>query len=677
MNLAEKYYSEPANYIVEAGGGYGKSTSLKYLANISFVREIQGKKNMAIYIPMGELNFRKIQPGIFWDYLKQFFSHEVTEKALVDMILNTKENIHYLFLLDGLNEMYNYEINGQTVMDYVCNDILRLMKCENVNIIISTRSAEILPEKVKRFFKVLVLQPLSNEVVSDCLGLENLMEIPGHIREMLKNPMLLTIFKKIYNWIPEQAFAIDNKYELFELYIKQELELHTHETYSDHLSVVRKYVIEKVLPLIAFHVENNLMREENNNEKNMTDLLKEVCLNNCALKDIDLKVVQDVIKSLEILDTNLNFRHEMFRDFFAAKGFVQMGQDGYIEEMVVFLERLTGWLEYKNNQRDIPRRTRFLDLADFIYAVFKADLAKAMSSFGIQSEERRLCLAEKFYQELAGVYDDLSNGEEAARIGWIALDYLKISEQYFSPFITAQKYSFLYYAVKWDKNEKEKCYNVIVHAKKILDQIDQSYHDWNYHEVYGKVLSNIGSYYYKLGSERQELGDQEKANDMFHEAEMWHRESLDYRKEYCSASMQAASFRTLMSDAFKQQDYERAYCYYCEAVNILSPQHSLEGNLMFKKTLIPEDLVERALGSEIEILKGNSSCQLKKEILKNLSGQVRYIYEKSTESGRRNLKMLESLEKKLDALKGYELIIADEKLLNVVDEYLKRCKSFH
>ena len=677
MNLIEKYYSEPGNYIVEAGGGYGKSTSLKYLSDISFGREIQGKKEMTVYIPMAEFNLRKAQPGILFDYLKQFFSNEVTEKALLEMISDSKENIHYLFLLDGLNEIHNYEINGQTVMDFVCNDILRLLNCENVNIIISARIAEILPERIKRHFKLLVLQPLSNDVVSHYLGLENLSVIPGHIREMLENPMLLTIFKKLYKWIPEQAIAIDNKYELFELYFKQDIDIHGQEIYSDHLLTVRRYVIEKILPFVAFRVENTLLRNEHDNEKNRADLLEEACLNSGYPENVNFMLVQDVVRSLWIVDSDLCFTHEMFRDYFAAKGFVQAGQKGCDEETASFLERLTDWLEYRNDQRDLLRRTRFLDLADFIYSIFKSDLRKAMKSFGVRPEKRRCCLTESFYQELSGVYDDLSNGEEASKIGWIALDYLKISEQYFSPLIAAQKYSFLYYVVKWDKNEDENCYKVILYAKKILDQMDQSQHDWKYHELYGKVLSNIGSYYYKLGSESKRCGNQEKADDMFRKAEKWHRQAMDYRKEYCSVSAQAQSFRTLMSDAYQLRNYSQGYQYYCEAMDVLSPQKSLEENLMFRNAVIPEDLVERALGSEFEILNENSSRQLTEEILKNLPGQIRYIYEKSTESGRRNLKMLESLEGKLDLLKKCDLIKAAPNLLKIVDEYLKRCRSFH
>lgn len=676
MNLVEKYYSEPGNYIVEAGGGYGKSTSLKYLADISFEREIHGKRELPIYISMAEFNFQKVRAGILFDYLKQFFSNEVTEKALLEMISDSKENIHYLFLLDGLNEIYNYEINGQTVLDFVCNDILRLLNCENVNIIISTRMAEILPEKIKKFFNLLVIQPLSNEVASHYLGLENLTMIPGHIREMLKTPMLLTIFKKLYDHIPEQVIAIDNKYELFELYFKQDLDLHTHKIYTDHLLIVREYVLEKVLPFIAFQIESALLKNEHD-EKNIMDLFREMCLKNHYPENVNLKLVQEVVKSLGILDHNLYFTHELFRDYFAMKGFIQAGEEGHSEEIYDFMEKLIEWLEYKDNRKDLPRRTKFLDLADFIFSIFKSELGKSLKVFGLQADEKRLCLAENFYQQLSGVYDDLSNGKEAARIGWIALDYLKMTEHYFLPVVVAQKYSFLYYSVKWDKNEDKKCYKIILHAKEILDQMDSEQQDGKYYELYGKVLSNIGSYYYKIGSENKSQGNQQKADEMFRKAETWHRQALDYRKTYCNRIMQVQSFRTLMSDAYQLRNYVQGYQYYCEAMDVLSPQQSLEESLMFRNAVIPEDLVERAIGSELEILKENEFHQLAEEILKNLPSQIRYIYERATESGRTNLKMLESLEGKLDVLEKCDLIKADQNLIEIVDDYLKRCRSFH
>ena len=195
MNLIERYLSKPGNYIVEAGGGYGKSTSLKYLAGFLKDRQVNGKKELAVYIPMAEFNFRNIQAGALLEYLRQFFSMEVTERAILEMIADSAEEYHYLFLLDGLNEVHNYEVNGQTVMDHICNDIMRLISYANVSFIISTRSAELIPENLKKEFEILVLQPLSNQAVSRYLGIKDMEMIPGHIRKMLENPMLLTIFR--------------------------------------------------------------------------------------------------------------------------------------------------------------------------------------------------------------------------------------------------------------------------------------------------------------------------------------------------------------------------------------------------------------------------------------------------------------------------------------------------
>lgn len=677
MNLVERYHREPGNYIVEAGGGYGKSTSLKYLAKDFAGMDGDERKELAIYIPMAEFNFHKVQPGILFDYLKQYFSNEVTEKALLEMIKTSAGEVHYLFLLDGLNEVHNYETKGQTVLDLICNDILDLLTCENVNFIISTRIGEILPKKVRKFFKHLVLQPLSNEAVGKYLGLEDLKSIPGHIRKMLENPMLLGIFKAIYRRMPEQAVKIENKYELFELHFAQDMDIHTHEVYGDHLLTVRRYALEKIIPFLAFQVEKDLLEDTQDKEKDLYPLLKEAYEQNSAPDNVSLELLLEVVLSLGILDQKLRFTHELFRDYFAAKGFKQAGENGAGEEAASFMEGLIHWLEYRNNQKDLPRRTRFLDLADFLFSLVGPGLVGKLRAYGVKPEERVLCLGENFYQHLSGIYEDLSDGREAAQIGWIALDHLKRAEACFSPVTAADKYSFIYYSVKWDRKEDEKCLKVILKAREILDQVDEGQRDREYHILYGKVLSNIGSYYYKRGTESKEQKDQEKAGEMFRQAEGWHRQALEYRKEHCDVSAQAASFKTLMSDAYQMGDFLQGYGYYREAMKALNPGKTLEEALIFRRNLIPEDLVERGMGSEYEILKENPDPELAAEILRELPGQIRYVYEKSAEPNRSNLEMLGSLEKKLDALQRCEEVKRDRDLLKLVREYKKKCGSFH
>lgn len=75
MNLLQKYLSDPDNYIIESAGGFGKSTQLKHLCTgiraESGSRDFDGKKHLAVYIPMNELNYMAGTPGIVFEYLKK------------------------------------------------------------------------------------------------------------------------------------------------------------------------------------------------------------------------------------------------------------------------------------------------------------------------------------------------------------------------------------------------------------------------------------------------------------------------------------------------------------------------------------------------------------------------------------------------------------------------------
>ncbi len=675
MNLIERYLSKPGNYIVEAGGGYGKSTSLKYLAGFLKDRQVNGKKELAVYIPMAEFNFRNIQAGALLEYLRQFFSMEVTERAILEMIADSAEEYHYLFLLDGLNEVHNYEVNGQTVMDHICNDIMRLISYANVSFIISTRSAELIPENLKKEFEILVLQPLSNQAVSRYLGIKDMEMIPGHIRKMLENPMLLTIFRDIYEKMPEQAVKIGNKYELFELYFVQDENLHHHEEYSDHLLRVRKYVIEKILPAAAFEAECRLLKNEQNSEKDMQEILKKTCDTCSPPEHTSAGMLREAVFSLGILDRNRRFTHELYRDYFAAKGFEQLNGSDAGDRTADFIELLNGWIEHNGRQKELARRTRFLDLADFIFSAVGSGLVRKLRSCGVRSEERILTLAENFYQQLSGVYDDLSEGREAAEIGWIALKHLQEAEQYYHPVEAAQKYSFTYYSIKWDitgdLQKDGKCLEVILNARKILDQVQDDWRDQEYHRLYGKVLSNIGSYYYKLGQKKGAC-----ALEMYETAERFHRQALEYRKKYCDDSALAASYRTLMSDSYQMGNYVQGYRYYCEAMDALNQNRTLEEALVFQKGGIPEDLVERAIGSEVKILMEGNEPELRARIQAELPNQIRYVYERSAQLNRSYLKMIRSLEEKLDELAECETVREKPGLLNRIMEYKKKCSSF-
>ncbi|MDY4633473.1 MAG: hypothetical protein SPC79_08945, partial [Dorea formicigenerans] len=486
MNLLQKYLSEPDNYIIESAGGFGKSTQLKHLCTgiraESGSMDFAGKKQLAVYIPMNELNYMAGTPGIVFEYLKRFFSHQVTKEAIEEMIRSTQDSTEYLFVLDGMNEVNNYEIGGQTIMDFICEDVQCLLSCKNVHIVLSTRRNESIPEDLREKFKVLRFQQITNERIRAYLHLKETDMLPGHLRNLLVNPMFLKMFGRLYSRRPELAIHITNKYELLELYYKEEIALHK-DKQEDHALAVRKYVLDCVIPYIAFHVELGLLKKQYEEEKDLQTLTQEAFEQYPPAEEISFEAVYKMVTNIGLVSEKLQFRHEILRDYFAVKGLKMIGEAGGHEQVETFMQNLVKWLEYRKTKKEknLHRRTRFLDVAEFIFSSEKKRLAQTFLRYGIRPEEKRLDIVQSFYQELSGVYDDLSQGKEAAEIGWIAIDYLEqipetIPETYHSIYERAEKRNFLFYSVKWavtleDDDTNKRCLDYIMLAKEKLEGI--------------------------------------------------------------------------------------------------------------------------------------------------------------------------------------------------------------
>ena len=123
-------------------------------------------------------------------------------------------------------------------------------------------------------------------------------------------------------------------------------------------------------------------------------------------------------------------------------------------------------------------------------------------------------------------------------------------------------------------------------------------------------------------------------------------------------------------------NYVQGYRYYCEAMDALNQNRTLEEALVFQKGGIPEDLVERAIGSEVKILMEGNEPELRARIQAELPNQIRYVYERSAQLNRSYLKMIRSLEEKLDELAECETVREKPGLLNRIMEYKKKCSSF-
>lgn len=689
MNLLQKYLSDPDNYIIESAGGFGKSTQLKHLCTgiraESGSMDFAGKKQLAVYIPMNELNYMAGTPGIVFEYLKRFFSHQVTKEAIEEMIRSTQDSTDYLFVLDGMNEVNNYEIGGQTIMDFICEDVQCLLSCKNVHIVLSTRRNESIPEYLREKFKVLRFQQITNERIRAYLHLKETDMLPGHLRNLLVNPMFLKMFGRLYSRRPELAIHITNKYELLELYYKEEIALHK-DKQEDHALAVRKYVLDCVIPYIAFHVELGLLKKQYEEEKDLQTLTQEAFEQYPSAEEISFEAVYKMVTNIGLVSEKLQFRHEILRDYFAVKGLKMIGEAGGHEQVETFMQNLVKWLEYRKTKKEknLHRRTRFLDVAEFIFSSENNRLAQTFLRYGIRPEEKRMELAQSFYQELSGVYDDLSQGKEAAEIGWIAIDYLEqipetIPETYHSIYERAEKRNFLFYSVKWavtleDDDTNMRCLDYIMRAKMKLEDIPLEGRDAKTHDLYGRVLSNIGAYYYKMGSEERNRNKQESYK-AFAKAESWHLQAMEYKKQYCTVSAVVRSYETLMQDAYWQGDPLKGYEYFKSAWCEMYPDRTVEDCLLFEDYKFPEEFVERVLGNEQQLLVQDFPEELKEEITEQISAQVEYVFNAATGHARINMKLIHSLYQKLKLFEDCEWIQKRQSVQKVVEEYQKKCKS--
>ena len=690
MNLLQKYLSEPDNYIIESAGGFGKSTQLKHLCTgiraESDSRNFAGKKHSAVYIPMNELNYMAGTPGIVFEYLKRFFSHQVTKEAIEEMIRSTQDSTEYLFVLDGMNEVNNYEIGGQTIMDFICEDVQCLLSCKNVHIVLSTRRNESIPEDLREKFKVLRFQQITNERIRAYLHLKETDMLPGHLRNLLINPMFLKMFGRLYSRRPELALHITNKYELLELYYKEEIALHK-DKQEDYALAVRKYVLECVIPYIAFHVELSLLKKQYEEEKDLQTLTQEAFEQYPPAEEISFDAVYKMVSNIGLVNEKLQFTHEILRDYFSVKGLKMIGEAGRHEQVEAFMQNLVKWLEYRKTKKEknLHRRTRFLDVADFLFSSEKNRLNQMFSRYGIRPEEKRLDIAQSFYQELSGVYDDLSQGKEASEIGWIAIDSLEQipenQETHRSIYERAEKMNCLFYSVKWsvtmeDEDTNNRCLYYIMLAKEKLEGIPLEERDAKTHDLYGRVLSNVGAYYYKIGSEERKRNKQESYK-VFAMAESWHVRAMEYKKKYCTVAAVIRSYQTLMQDAYWQDDPLKGYEYFKSGWREMYPDRTVEDCLLFEDYRFPEECIERALGCEQQILTQNADYPkaLKEEITEQIPAQIEYVYMAATGHARNNMKLIQSLYQKLQIFADCEWIQKQKKVLKVAEEYQKKCKS--
>lgn len=655
MNLLELYTEKPSNYFICANvsgnqfaGGIGKTSQMQYLAHEICGKKVQGKIVIPILIKMNEWNTKRVDSEMLDQYISIHFHNSVSKKAILEMIQKSR-NYQFLFLLDGINEVNNYVLaSGQTVYDCLGNNIKELIRYENVHFIITSRMEhEIMQdEELKRLFEKKYLWALEHNQYKEYLQMEMDDVIPEPLVKICENAMLLQMFKCVYEVDKKRALSLESRYDLMKHYFELDTTYKRNPEWSDHLSKVRTCVINKILPYIAFEVEAaNLRGDENRRVEMDYDSLLQEAMQECEIPEsMNLQLIDKVIQMTGLLDRQLNFQHDMIHDYFAVQGFQKKWEYSKARSKVTkFMKDLHQNMKYDSAKgMDYNRRTRYMDFCELLYASSKDELQSLLKKCNMK--EASLEATFLFYCDLTGLYKDLIQPELADELGGIALPLLEQleKEEVYTDYQLADFYNYLGYSIA----TKADSIQYLKRAKSILEQDD----DLSKKEkrLMGRILSNIGAYYY--------------ARKDYESALTWHKKAMNYRVEKELWEDIIHSCRTLMSDYYMLKQYDKAYeCY-------------LKGSELLEEGIVDLELEERAMGSEIALLATSEVTESKKaELLHRLLQQTKMVFEGATSSYRKNMNLLESLCKKLQQLEKWLMENSDETVLQVVSDYKGLC----
>lgn len=545
-----------------------------------------------------------------------------------------------------------------------------LLENSNVNIICSTRNEEnFFNGNYENKFKLLKMQPLTQKQIVEYIGV-NFGEFDNKFfEEILTTPMLLKMFTVVYRYDKKLAQNLSNKYQLIDNYMIAEKSLREVEGYKDDNQKIRDCILNDVLPYMAYYVEKSILKD--NNFKDLAfDKLLQNAYEKAKLKNkgYEKKTIEIILDGMNLVSKELLFSHDLIREFFSFKYWKKLLEGKETEEVKEFLKSLIQKIMYTETT-EISSRVQNFDLAELILGYYEDELLeKKLQEAGL-SEEESLVLAQNFYQEIAGVYDDLGRqyGADAAKYGWIAYQYLKNIENVYNEYELAKKINFIAYCTM-DGNYVKESWELLERAEKLMISYEQKYSNADaemikdIRNLLGKIYSNKGAFYYDVN-----LGKSYETAIKYYQKALEKRYSGKY-----------ASYKNIMSAYFKLKDFKAAYENYQKALKELEIKKSFsewyiqkyESNKAQLRTKALADLIERGIGAEMNLL---NNSELKDIIQNELCYEISYVFDYFSSGSRRNDKnSLISLTKKLKSLSKEDLAF---KTKMVVEDYLKKCNE--
>ena len=662
-NRQKKYQG---NYIIEAPEGYGKTTILKYMYNRYRKQLTMGEGEIIpIYIRLADINVKSredLVDGIILGFVQeQFYTFKTgnaTKSSIQEMIRDNRQ-YRFLFLLDGLNEVINRELEsgGRCVFDILnndlkkrCNDDKWFLDYPNVDIIFTTRKSYFITEELlekqsnweHRYFQVIKLEKLHLDIRS----------ANSDLLELLDIPMLAAMYKQMNQEdFMNSECCIKTKYELLNCFYHLEWTINHNFQLIDTRDERIKIVLDDILPLIALKIETAMLHYIVDDGKlyrklcknGFEDLIHDIIDENGF--EIQSSWVVEIVEMLNVVNQKLQFSHDMIREYWAIRGilwcvryadnirYVRDSND-ILPMCITDLIRFT----YRKEQYEPIRQTLHFGLLETLFSANNGTLI----TYNIKRAAKKINpdnykkIIFYLYYNYSSILDDENERDKAAQYAWQAYEYMIANKEILeaeSMYQRANILNSLGYCVnnyKMEMHSGEQIIKILKQAEQFVEiclndeETRRKQADYQRAVILkGKILNNIGAcyygVYYGITSADQAL--------------MWHRRAKEYREEHCINV--SASYRVIASDYFKMSQYDKAYLIYKEFLQYSVQGKSLVEQNTFKKLADYSEnnsdavvIVLNAIGAECKWIQQDSNedgiKQYQDLVIKEIPYQLRF-----------------------------------------------------